>query len=243
MASPITQPELEISSPSGVPSANNAHRWIDLSLVLMVAFATSILGSIHLAFHPGPITYSNIRLVLGILDEGIGLALFLVLFRRQGRRLQNIGFEFRWTDLPKALGLTVLAFTAMVAMIVTVRHAYFLITLRNLQEGPRSGFSGSSIWLIVPFLILNAFFEEILVRGYLMTELIDLRKSVVSATVISLAVQTSYHLYYGVYGAAMVGCGLAVFAIYYAKSRRLMPVILAHMLWDFTTVLSKLRHS
>jgi membrane protease YdiL (CAAX protease family) len=41
----------------------------------------------------------------------------------------------------------------------------------------------------------------------------------------------------------MVGCGLAVFAIYYAKSRRLMPVILAHMLWDFTTVLSKLHHS
>jgi membrane protease YdiL (CAAX protease family) len=242
MASPITQPELEISPPAEVPSVSNAHRWIDLSLVLMVAFAASILGSIHLAFHPGPITYSNIRLVLGILDEGIGLALFLVLFKRQGRRLQNIGFEFRWTDLPKALGLTVLAFTAMVAMIVTVRHAYFLITLRNLQEGPRSGFSGASIWLIVPFLILNAFFEEMLVRGYLMTELIDLRKSVVFAAVISLAVQTSYHLYYGVYGAAMVGCGLAVFAIYYARSRRLMPVILAHMLWDFTTVLSKLHH-
>jgi membrane protease YdiL (CAAX protease family) len=185
----------------------------------------------------------NIRLVLGILDEGIGLALFLVLFKRQGRRLQNIGFEFRWTDLPKALGLVMAAFAAMVAMIVTVRHAYFLITLRSLQEGPRSGFSGASIWLIVPFLILNAFFEEMLVRGYLMTELIDLRKSVVFAAVISLAVQTSYHLYYGVYGAAMVGCGLAVFAIYYARSRRLMPVIFAHMLWDFTTVLSKLHRS
>ena len=75
-----------------------------------------------------------------------------------------------------------------------------------------------------------------------MTELIDLRKSVALAAVVSLGLQTSYHLYYGVFGATIVGCGLAVFAIYYAKSRRLMPVIFAHMLWDFTTVFSKLHH-
>jgi membrane protease YdiL (CAAX protease family) len=70
-----------------------------------------------------------------------------------------------------------------------------------------------------------------------MTELIDLRKSVLLATVASLVVQTSYHLYYGVAGAMVVGSGLAVLAIYFAKSRRLMPVILAHMLWDSTALL------
>ena len=126
-------------------------------------------------------------------------------------------------------------------MIVTTRYVYFLMTSRILHDtGHDQDFSGTSIWLVLPFLVLNAFFEEVIVRGYFMTELIELRKSVVLAAVISLAVQTSYHLYYGVYGAAMVGCGLSVFAIYYAKSRRLMPVILAHMLWDFTTVLAKM---
>jgi len=69
-----------------------------------------------------------------------------------------------------------------------------------------------------------------------MTELIDLRKSALLATVISLMVQTSYHLYYGLAGAIVVGSGLAVLAIYFAKSRRLMPVILAHMLWDSTAI-------
>jgi len=244
MASPSTQSELEISPPAEVPSVSNAHRWVDLSLVLMVAFAAYILKSIHLAFHPGPIDRSNIQLGLGILNEVIALTLFLVLFKRQGRRLQSIGFEFRWTDLPKSLGLVIAAFTAMWGMAIAVSYVYFHITLRTFQDhGPRSGFSAASIWLIVPFWILNPFFEEMLGRGYLMTELIDLRKSVVCATAISLGLQTSYHLYYGVYGAAMVGCGLSVFAFYYAKTRRLMPVILAHMLWDFTAVLIKLHHS
>jgi membrane protease YdiL (CAAX protease family) len=243
MASTGAQPEVDIV-PLEVPSVSRSHRWIDLGLVLMVAFAISILGSIDKAFHPQPINYSNIRLVLGLLDEAITLALFLVLFKRQGRHLQDIGFSFHWTDLPKAVGLTLAGFTAMWVMIATTRSVHLLMTSRAFHDdGPRSNFLGTSIWLVLPFLVLNAFFEEMIVRGYLMTELIDLRKSVVLAAVISLAVQTSYHLYYGVYGAVMVGCGLSVFAIYYAKSRRLMPVILAHMFWDFTTVLIKLHHS
>lgn len=248
MASTGTQPELEIASPPQAsfpaPSVSNAHRWIDLSLVLLVAFAAHILRSIDLAFHPVALTYSNTRLGLGVIEEAIALALFLVLFQRQGRRIQEIGFKFRWTDLPKALGLVLASFTAIWVMTVTARYVYFLITLTSLHDdGPRSNFSDASIWLMLPFFIINPFFEEILVRGYLMTEFISIRKSVVLATVISLAVQISYHLYYGVFGAATVGVGLSVFAIYYAKTRRLMPVILAHMLWDFTTVLSKLHHT
>jgi membrane protease YdiL (CAAX protease family) len=144
---------------------------------------------------------------------------------------------------PKSLGLLLAAFATMWAMTVAIPYIYFLVTLRTLSSiAPASQFSTSAIWLMLPFLLLNPFFEEILVRGYLMTELIDLRKSVALAAVVSLGLQTSYHLYYGVFGATIVGCGLAVFSIYYAKSRRLMPVIFAHMLWDFTTVFSKLHH-
>jgi membrane protease YdiL (CAAX protease family) len=247
MASIGTQLDSGIASPppaaSLVPSISNFHRWIDLSLVLLVAFAGHIFTSINLAFHPGALNYSNSRLGLGVLEEAIALALFLVLFQRQGRRIQDIGFGFRWTDLPKAVGLVLAAFTAIWVMTVIVRYVYFLVMLTSIHDGPRSNFLAASIWLMIPFSIINPFFEEILVRGYLMTEFISLRKSVVLATVVSLAVQTSYHLYYGVLGAATVGVGLSVFAIYYAKSRRLMPIILAHMLWDFTTVLSKLHQT
>jgi membrane protease YdiL (CAAX protease family) len=244
MASTGTQPELEVVSSPQVsfasPSISNAHRWIDLSLVLLVAFAGHILTSIHLAIHPAPLNYSNARLGFGILEEAIALLLFLVLFKRQGRHIRDIGFDFRWTDLPKAIGLVLASFTAMWVMRVAVQYVYFFIKFTRLQDGPHSNFSATSIWFMLPFLFINPFFEEILVRGYLMTEFISLRKSVVLAAIASLAVQTSYHLYYGVFGAATVGVGLSVFAIYYAKSRRLMPIILAHMLWDSTALLEML---
>jgi membrane protease YdiL (CAAX protease family) len=244
MASTGTRPELEIvSAPQDsftIQPISNAHRWTDLSLVLLVAFAGHILTSIHLAFHPAPLNYSNARMGFGILEEVIALALFLVLFQRQGRHIQEIGFGFRWTDLPKALALVLASFTAMWMLKVAVQYVYFLTAFTRLHDGPHSDFSATSIWFMLPFLFINPFFEEILVRGYLMTEFISLRKSVVLATVVSLAVQTSYHLYYGVFGAATVGVGLSVFAIYYARSRRLMPIILAHLLWDATALLEVL---
>jgi membrane protease YdiL (CAAX protease family) len=238
MASPSTQPELELFLQPQVQSVSNAHRWVDLGLILAVVFAGSILGSIYLAFHPTAPSFSNMQLFTGISDEIIGLLLFLVLFKRQGRRLQDIGFGFQWTDLPKALGLTVAAVVVMWVMRFVVTYVWLLTTLRIPQwTDTRAMFTASSLWLFLPFLLLNPFFEEILVRGYLMTELIDLRKSVLLATVVSILVQTSYHLYYGVAGAMVVGSGLTVLAIYFAKSRRLLPVILAHMLWDSTALL------
>jgi membrane protease YdiL (CAAX protease family) len=238
MASTSTQPELEIAPSIPVPPISVAHRWIDLGLILAIAFASSIVGSIYLAFHPIPPSYSNMRLLSGIAQELTGVLLFLVLFQRQGRRLQDIGFDFQWTDLPKAFGLAAAALIVMWIMTLGVNYIWFFITLRIPQwPETRAMFSATSLWLVLPFLLLNPFFEEMLVRGYLMTELIALRKSVLLATVVSLAFQTSYHLYYGVLGAMIVGSGLTVFAIYFAKSRRLMPVILAHMLWDFTSML------
>ncbi len=238
MAATTTQLELEIIPSAQVPSVSNAHRWVDLGLILAVIFADHILGSIYVAFHPTAPSYSNMRLFTGICDETIGLLLFLVLFKRQGRRFQDIGLGFQWIDLPKALGLVVAAVVTMWTTWFVVTYGWLLITLRFPQwPNTRAMFSTSSLWLFLPFLLLNPFFEEILVRGYLMTELIDLRKSVLLATVASILVQTSYHLYYGVAGAMVVGSGLTVLAIYFAKSRRLMPVILAHMLWDSTALL------
>ena len=239
MATTGIQPEPEIAPSSEPIAVTSTHRWIDLGLLLMVAFAGSILGSIYLAFHPVDPKYSNPRLFGGILAETTALLLFLVLFKRQGRSLKDIGFGFRWTDLPKAFGLAVAAFLLMWIVGIAINDAWLVMNPRSVPRVETRGmFSNTSVWFLLPFLLLNPFFEEILVRGYLTTEFIDLRKSVVLATLVSLGVQTSYHLYYGVLGALVVGSGLAVFAIYFAKARRLMPVILAHMLWDLTALSS-----
>jgi len=239
MSSPAAQLSVEVLSSSETPSKTNSHRWIDLVLVMGVAFGSPLLSSFYLAFHPEPLKYSNIRVVGGILAEATAMLLFFVLFSRQRRRFADIGFGFRWTDLPKGLALILAAGGVMGLAYVCINYAWFFMSLRSpYWSSSRMMFAGVSIWLLLPFLLLNPFFEEILVRGYLTTELIDLKGSVWLATLISLAVQTCYHLYYGVAGALLVGCGLGVFAIYYAKSRRLMPVIAAHMIWDLTALLA-----
>ncbi len=82
------------------------------------------------------------------------------------------------------------------------------------------------------YLLAAPIFEETIVRAYLMTELIELSWPPWLAVVLSFLLQGSYHLYYGVSGAILVSAGFVVLSIYFAKSRRLMPVLLCHLLWD-----------
>jgi membrane protease YdiL (CAAX protease family) len=69
------------------------------------------------------------------------------------------------------------------------------------------------------------------VRGFLMTEVAALA-GMPAAVVASTLVQTSYHLYQGVPNAIVVGSMFLVFSLYYAQTRRLLPVIVAHTLQD-----------
>jgi membrane protease YdiL (CAAX protease family) len=206
--------------------------------VLLVAFAPAVAGSVYRLLYPAPYIFTNSRLAAGLLQEFTGLAVFAVLLTRQGRRMSDLGLHIHWTALPKALYLVIGSFVMLVLTTYAMRSTWFLATHRVLQERPMpSMFESSSFWLLIPFVILNAFYEEILVRGYLMTEIIELRSSVALATFVSIALQTSYHLYYGVAGALSVGGSLAVLALYYAKTRDLMPVIVSHLLWDLMALL------
>jgi membrane protease YdiL (CAAX protease family) len=60
----------------------------------------------------------------------------------------------------------------------------------------------------------------------------DLTGSGALAVAISVALQTVYHLYQGVIMAVATGAGFLIFSLYYARSRRITPVILAHLYLD-----------
>src|ERR1041385_9064617 len=93
--------------------------------------------------------------------------------------------------MPKAVGLTVAGFIAVFTGSMAIRFVYYVFTLHSfVDSGQHNNFSATSAWLILPFLVLNGFHEEIIVRGYLMTEWMELRGSAQMAGLISLAVQT-----------------------------------------------------
>ena len=93
-----------------------------------------------------------------------------------------------------------------------------------------------AFWWTVPVLILsavqNSVVEEVIVVGYLMTRLQQLRWSVPAVIVTSAALRGSYHLYQG------VGPGLGnfvmglLFGYWFHRTRRVMPLVVAHAILD-----------
>ncbi|HET8965609.1 MAG TPA: CPBP family intramembrane glutamic endopeptidase, partial [Candidatus Acidoferrum sp.] len=90
---------------------------------------------------------------------------------------------------------------------------------------------------VVPYVLLNPFFEELIVRAYLMTAVLELTGSSALAVMASVLVQTSYHLYYGWVGAISIAFMFLAFAIVFLKTRRALPVIFAHGLIDIYGIL------
>lgn len=94
----------------------------------------------------------------------------------------------------------------------------------------------NAAWWTVPVLILaalqNALLEEVVVVGYLMERLRELRWRTPAILVTSALLRGSYHLYQGI-GPFIgnVAMGL-VFAEYYRRRRRTMPLVVAHTVLD-----------
>lgn len=92
------------------------------------------------------------------------------------------------------------------------------------------------VWWAVPVLVLaaaqNAVLEEVVVVGYLMTRLRQLGWSAVAIVAASAMLRGSYHLYQGI--GAFIGNALmgVVFALFFLRTRRVMPLIVAHTLLD-----------
>ncbi len=92
------------------------------------------------------------------------------------------------------------------------------------------------VWWAVPVLILaavaNAVLEEVVVVGYLLTRLRQLAVRLPWAIAASAVLRGSYHLYQGFggfLGNAIMG---VVFGLFFTRTRRVMPLIVAHSLLD-----------
>lgn len=92
------------------------------------------------------------------------------------------------------------------------------------------------IWWAVPVLILsalqNAVLEEVIVVGYLVTRLRQLRWSIPAVVAASAVLRGSYHLYQGFGGFIGNAAMGVVFALVFLKWRRIGPLIVAHTLLD-----------
>jgi membrane protease YdiL (CAAX protease family) len=226
-------PQLRVVTPE-----DRKRRLLALGIVLFVSFGHFIAASAYYLMETTAASSTDLpqlkmRLVGAMIAEAGSLAVLWYVLSGQRRGWKNIGWKLHWTDVPRALILTFGATVATYATFLPVQIVVHVYSGHYLTPKSTHGVLGVGISaLSIAFICLNPFFEELIVRGYLMTEIVELGGSGVSAIVISVAVQMSYHLYQGFTNGIVLATIFAVFSIYFWKTRRLAPVVLAHLCVD-----------
>ncbi len=229
------------------PAAQRRALRIETVLVLAVTYGVSAFAAIlelgdsvlrDLSAQKIPLNPK--RSYFGVIDFGLNLAgiaqltawggLAVYLLWRSGFGPARIGLGgFRWrADLLGGLGLAALIGLPGLGLYLAAR-----------QLGLNSEVIPSELadtWWRVPALVAAAFAngwaEEVIVVGYLLTRLQQLRVAPVTALIVSSLLRGAYHLYQG-FGAGLgnVAMGL-VFGYVWRRGGRLWTLVIAHGLID-----------
>jgi len=214
-------------------------RACEVALVLWVAFGLSIFHSLQLLSEGAtvadwPSSFAWTNEVWDICRKAASLLLLGYVLYLNGCRFSDLGFTWnRWQcamALPLIVGITV-AYLVWLPLVswATAFAAGFHFPAPDL--GPY--FYGERILFISVFAaVTNGFFEELIVRAYLMTQLERLWRSKLLAAAASVIVQVSYHFYQGTPAALGHIAAFSIMALYYSRTRRILPVALAHVFLD-----------
>jgi membrane protease YdiL (CAAX protease family) len=210
----------------------------ELALVLLLAFAPSALGLLFLALDP----QSTAEVEAGLAPSVIGIVIQLFLswspvlvigylLARNREGWPGIGLtRLRPGDLAMGALLWVASFV-VVLVLAWVFQSFGQREVDFLPEDLPLWFQALQAVLIA---VTAGVTEEIVVRGYAQTRLEQLRASTTVILVLPTALWGVFHVYQGL-GAALTIFGLGLmYAWYFQLTRRLWPIILAHVLFDMT---------
>ena len=173
------------------------------------------------------------RVASALTSELTSLLLLWYVLSQRGRSWRDLGRSPAWFDVFRALGIVILTYIASYFTNYHFQMMYRSVAGHYLQPGSRHGLLGlGGSALMIAFVLVNPVFEEVIVRSYTMTEIIALGGGPALAVVVSVAIQMSYHLYQGVLNSVILATTFTVFSVYFVKTRRIMPIILAHLFFD-----------
>jgi len=218
-----------------------AVRIVELALVLAVSFLSAGIGSVRALLTGHPVypgahyADASWRVVYTISHELACLALLAYVLYRQGRTLADLGTTVVGRDALRAAAIFLFGLVAFALCYYRVIGAWHGAggaagAKADRVVNPLAGLGvsiGSVVWVLI-----NPFFEELIVRAYTMTEVLWLTQSGGLAVLVSVVIQAFYHVYQGVPAALGHAGTFLVFSLYYLKTRRLAPVVLAHLYLD-----------
>lgn len=243
---------------------------VEFAIVLGLAFGWTLPSTLRALATPFVVGHSTSPVISDgriwgtILFELILLTVLVPFLRVRGWTLARIGIRFSLTGCLQGCVLAFAAYALYFGFAELVASlwpevARALVETRLLSEG----LSWSTV---IVASVINPFYEEIFVCGYVISVLSEQRTrvagglsrvtaegnagpvaieaakadplaiqavSLATAVNVSAVIRLSYHLYQGVVGVlAVVPLGL-LFGIWFARTRRLWPLIVAHAILDF----------
>lgn len=208
-------------------------RIVELLLVMGIAFAPLLLNSTCAYLLGWQNRFTSLSIAGLVLHECLALAVFAYVLSQQRRRLQDVGFTFRFADV--GVGVLLAIGGALAAAFCEL--ALYIVRSVRIDEALQSAdapivFGPDVVIAGIILIAVNPIFEELLVRGYLMRELTELTRSSWTPVVASVALQSSYHLYQGISNVLFLACCFTVWALYFQRTRKLMPIVFAHFYLD-----------
>ncbi|HEY4726531.1 MAG TPA: type II CAAX endopeptidase family protein, partial [Actinomycetota bacterium] len=220
------------------PAASPRMLRLELGLVLVLAFAPSVLGLLFLALGPQGTAPAQTQVLPSLISIVIELFLswspvlvigFLLARNREG--WSGIGLtRFSAGDL----GMGAVLWVASFILVLVLAQLFQYFGQREVDFLP----PGLPLWFrtlqAVLIAVTAGVTEEIVVRGYAQTRLEQLRAPAAVILLVPTALWAVLHVYQGLgAGLTIFGLGL-MYAWYFQRTRRLWPLILAHILFDMT---------
>jgi len=196
---------------------------------LLTVFGTTLGISTLLAIRGplGLLDFGQSRLLTTIAWEVGVSALLWPWLRRRGWALGRIaGTPSPW-DLPRGVGLALVAYAGFLASSI----AWYVTALSTLQRAvaiPVVGHASPAV--VAAICVINPVFEEFLWLAYGLTAFSPFGLRV--AVLASVALRTAIHAYQGLLAIIGVLPVAVIFTVYYVRTRRLWPVVVAHMIMD-----------
>lgn len=204
-----------------------SHR-AEFTLVITLAFGYFILGGVTSLLEPSAeVGLSDAGLQFLVMYE-IGMLSVLAAFLMiRGWDRKQLGMTPARSDLWVALALGLVAYATFYLLWLTLGQS-----VPGASEIPEGTIKRDlRVVTVLMVSVVNGFFEEVFVCGYVISALKKTR-SLAFAINVSVAIRLSYHLYQGPIGViSIIPIGL-VFAHWFARTGRLWPIVIAHCLFD-----------
>jgi membrane protease YdiL (CAAX protease family) len=201
-------------------------------IVIVIAFGVSFGKNLYLFLYPEPTAiYTEARMVRAMIAEPILFTIIGWFLLQRGWTLNKISnIRPTLSDFTRGLQLMLMVYGGALVIGILWKLAGGSMAHPVLIE------PGISILTILIMCPLNALFEEILVCGYIVTFFRKYRTWWLGIAV-SAAIMMSYHLAQGLRGILLVAVVRIVLGIWYQRTNRLWPAVVAHCFIDLINMI------